>query len=304
MSEHDDYLFDPGAKPDPEVAALERALAPLRWRGERMRAPRASRRIGPRWLVVAAAVVVAAFAWWALRDVDEPLRPDSGKRVFASAAAPRTIALGDLAEVTLLPDSELVFVHWREDQALFALERGGLVARVEPPPKVQPAWFVVDTPLGRVIDQGCRYELSVRDGEATVRVTEGAVTFVGRDRTVFVPAGASAVVGNGGPLTPCFDDTAAELRKSVREYDEVTAKGADLELRSMAVKQVLAASRERVDSLVLWHLLRDPEPMLREAAEAHLIALVGTPIASKQSTFDPEEWLPFLRLVAWQRAGK
>lgn len=301
MSERDDYLFDPAAKPDPEVAALERALAPLRWREVPLRAAR-PRRAWPLWL--AAAAVLAAFGWWAFTGGDEPLRPNGGKRVFASASVPRTIALGDLAEITLLPDSELAFVHWRPDEALFTLARGGLVARVEPPPKVQPAWFRVDTPQGRVIDQGCRYELSVRDGAATVRVTEGAVTFVGRDRTVFVPAGASAVVEGGWPLTPSFDEATAELRKAVREYDEVTAKGADLELRSMAVKQVLAACRERTDSLVLWHLLRDGEPMLREAAEAHLIDLVGTPIASKQATFDPEEWLPFLRLSAWQRAGK
>ena len=31
MSERDDALFDPTLPPDPELAALERALLPLRW---------------------------------------------------------------------------------------------------------------------------------------------------------------------------------------------------------------------------------------------------------------------------------
>ena len=75
-------------------------------------------------------------------------------------------------------------------------------------------------------------------------------------------------------------------------------------MRSMTVKQVLAAARVPRDSLVLWHMLRDPEPAFREPVEKHLIDLVGgSPDGGKvkDQTFDPEEWLPYLRLNAWRR---
>lgn len=299
MNERDDYLLDPAAAPDPEVAGLERALAPLRWREAPLRP--SPRRWWGSWLAAAATLLAAAgaWAWWR----DGSLRPDAPGRTFVTGEVEQTIRLGDLAEITLKPGSELAFLHWRVDQARFALVRGGLAARVEPPPKVQRGFFVVDTPRGSVVDQGCRYTLDLlADGTAHVAVTEGAVTFALGERVAFVPAGASIEVGPLGPRTPCFDDAAPELAAAIREFDLLAAKGADLGPRADALKRVLAAARAPRDSLVLWHLLRDPEPMLRQAAEAHLLDLVGPPFPAKQSTFDPEQWLPFLRLGCWQPA--
>ena len=306
MSERDDYLLDPTREPDPEIAALERALAPLQHRAGPLRqAPPPVPRLLP-WYLAAAAALLVGFGAWMLWPIGDGLRPESGKRTFATAKGEMTIPLGDLAEITLRPGSELTFVHWRDDQALFALARGGLTARVQPPPKVQKGFFVVETRLGRVIDQGCQYDLDLReDGSALVHVTEGAVTFTFGERTVFVPAGASTVVGSRGPSTPCFDDAEPELQKALLEFDAITAKGAGVDVRGEALKQVLAAARTPRDTLVLWHLLRDPEPMLRENAEAHLQELVPSPPgAGKGGTADPEEWLPHLRLRFWQAPVK
>lgn len=309
MSEHDDYLFDPTAAPDPEVVRLEQALRPLRWGEQPWRDVPVT--VGPRrrrwwpWLA-AAAVVLLALGVFALRTEPSALRPDGEARTFVAAKAPLPIALGQLAEVTLHPGSELRFVHWRPEQALFALVRGGLSARVLPPPAVTAEFFVVDTPLGRVIDQGCRYDLVLRDdGNAEVRVTEGAVTFRAGDREVFVPVGASLRVTPRGPCTPCFDDASPELQKSVREFDQVTddqvtQKGDATEARAMALKRVLMAPLRPRDSLVLWHLLLDANAAIREVAEAELLALVGPPVNEKRASYPPEEWLPFLRLRAWQ----
>ena len=58
MSERDDYLLDPSQAPDPEIAALERALAPLQHRAAPLRqAPPPVRRVRP-WLLAAAALLV------------------------------------------------------------------------------------------------------------------------------------------------------------------------------------------------------------------------------------------------------
>jgi hypothetical protein len=302
MTGRDDYLFDPAEPPDPEIAALERALAPLRRREVRWREapPPPARRRWPWFAAIAAAALLAAVVvWWARGDADA-LRRGAPVRTFVAKGEQR-IQLGDLAEITLRPGSELTFEHWREDQALFTLARGGLQARVEPPPKVPPQFFVVATPLGRVVDQGCRFTLDlVADGTALLAVHDGAVTFTVGERTAWVPGGASTRVDAAGPSVPLFDDANAELKKAVRLYEETLAK-ADVEARGGAIKHVLAACRAPRDTLVLWHLLRDPEPMYREVVERHLLDTVGAPPFGVQDSYDPEEWLAFLRQKAWRR---
>lgn len=301
-----DPLFDPRLPPDPELAALQRALQPLRTAlppfDERW-VPAAPvvvpRRRFVRWLAAALlALAVGAAFFWAGGDA---LRPSSSARQFASGTAPLRVPLGELADVVLRPHSELQFAHWRGDEARFRLVRGGIDVRVAPPPQVPAGFFVVDTALGTVVDQGCRYSLELSSqGGAHVVVTEGAVTFVRGERTVFVPVGAEAVVFADGARTPCFQTASDELRKATAEYD-ATLRANDRDARGMAVKQVLAAAQQDRDVLVLWHLLRDPEAMYREVAEAALLDLVGPPVANtKQETFDAEEWLPFLRLRGWR----
>ncbi len=309
MNERDDYLLDPKAAPDPEVAALERALAPLAWRDVPLREdvlaePTRMRGRRRRWPLLAAALLLGGVGIvFALRD--RGLRPGDASRSFEAKAQARRVPLGDLAEITLRPGSELQFVHWQKDELLFRLTRGGLEARVQP--NVKARFFCVDTKVGRVVDFGCRYELVLlEDGRAQVRVTEGAVTFEVGGRSVFVPAGAETTVTAAGASTPFFTAAAApELRKAVREYDQLLQAGAPIDQRSASVKMVRGAIRSPRDSLVLWHLLRDPEPEFRDSAEKRLFELVGPPDGGKEKreSFDPEEWLPFLRLFAWQGGG-
>lgn len=325
MSERDDYLHDPSRPRDPEIEALEKALAPLRWRDAPLRerpldgappgeaptgqGPQREAPVAPRrwpWLAAAAALLVAALGWWWSRGDEPELRPGASKRTFASASAASTIRLGELVEITLKPDSELTFVHWKPEQALFALARGGLVARVAPPPAVAPAFFVVETPLGRVIDRGCRYELDLLpDGSARVRVTEGMVSFVFGGREVFVPAGASTIVDAGGPHTPLFDDATPLLQKAVRVYDEMLAKGGNFDVRAEPLKHLLANARTPRDALPVWHVLFDPDETMRQTAERHLIDLVGVPYDAKFDSYDPATWLAHLRLLAaWRQNMK
>ena len=308
MSTHDDYLLDPKATPDPEVQALERALAPLRWRevplqeAEPLRPMKTPRRLWP-WLLAAALLAVAVALVATMGD--RGLHPDAAARSFVAKASELRIPLGELAEITLRPGSELRFVHWRANkEALFELTRGSLEAKVAAPPVVPAGFFCVDTPRGRVIDQGCRYELEMRDdGEVHVRVTEGGVTFEAAQRRAFVPAGAEVDVTAAGPQIPLFTDVKPGLMKAVREYEAVLAGKSTFDLRGMSVKLVLAAAQSPRDSLALWHMLSDPDPELRKAVEGHLFELVGSPDGgkTKEQSFDPAEWLPYLRLSAWQQ---
>ena len=58
---NDDYLWDRSGPPDPDVARLEQALAPLRYRhrADLLRRPRTHS-----WWAAAAAVLLCAFATW------------------------------------------------------------------------------------------------------------------------------------------------------------------------------------------------------------------------------------------------
>ncbi|MGB3967001.1 MAG: FecR family protein, partial [Planctomycetota bacterium] len=250
---------------------------------------------------VAAAALVGVLLPWRT-PADEALRPGSAPRTFASTGGELDIALGGLAKITLRPGSELRFVHWRADQALFELERGGLTVEVKPPPIVRAEFFVVATKHGRVVDQGSRYDLDLLDGgDARVRVGEGAVTFLAGSRTMFVPAGASLCATGRGPCTPCFDDAPLELQKTLQEFDMLTAKAPRDVVRLEAMKRVLGALAGPRDSLVLWHLLADDDATVRRVAEGELLALVGAPVKNtKQSSWPSAEWLPFLRLGAWR----
>ena len=311
MSERpDDFLWDGNGPVDPEVLALQQRLRSLAhdgrpWLRQRRSAPPSR----PWWWMAAAALLLAATAWW-WRGDDAALVPGAGKRQFVAADAARTIALGELATLELRPGSELWFVHWRPDQALFALERGSVAVTVQPPPAAPLRFFQIDTALGRLIDEGCRFVLA-RDNDGTIEVVvqEGAVTFAAATGSRFVPAGASLQIDpRGGPRTPMFDSTPPDLRKAVAEWDEVVATDASASVLGQAFKIVLREverAEERGSSLILWHLLSAPEEFVRREAEYRLIQTVGAPDAkAKAETWDPQEWLARLRIAVWADLGQ
>lgn len=314
MNERDDFLWDRSGEADAELQKLEQLFAPLAHDGRELPLDALPEQLPAQptkhpvrrwpWLLAAAALLAIAFGMF-YETGDGPLSEGAAAREFVATDKPLRIDLGQLADVTLAPGARLRFEHWRKDQALFRLEQGSLSARVAPFPAVQAGFFQIDTKLGRVIDQGCRYELDVGDdGNASVRVTEGAVTFAFPQRTVFVPAGASTFVTQRGPSTPVFVGTEPELRKAVQFCDDLIQKG-DTTMRSKGVAMVVDLCREPRDSLVLWHLLRDDDPVLREQAERALLDLVGPPEPQTKGgmdRWDPEVWLAFLRLGAWIQA--
>lgn len=300
----DDYLFDPRAERDPEIAALEQALRPLRLADdrvpERVLAAVPTRRRWPLAALVAAAAAVLCL-WWGLSEDGEALRPGSPARVFVAGEQERTVALGDLAVITLQPGSELGFVHWREgEQALFRLQKGGMRAVVAPPPRVAAGFFVVESPRGTVVDQGCTYEFVLdKKGVARVYVEDGAVTFSNGERTVWVPAGARAMVGPDGVRTPTFLTTAPVIKKLVDRIDTLQHSKDPADYYSL-INKLVAACSEPGDTLPLWHLLELGDPFAAKAATEGLFRLVGAPDGKGSiRMFPASEWLRHLREVAW-----
>ncbi len=288
----DDYLFDPRAPPDPQVQALERALAKFRVR-ETAKLPRVAR-IGRRTWLAAAAVVAAAATLlvvvnrhprWAgvkvgatavaLDDVEGAVTVD-GDRIVCDAGGHARLRVGDIGWLTLEEKTRVRVVagcdrgDGAEGEGSYRvdLERGTVSARIFAAPRL----FWLGTPSAIAVELGCVYRTTVDDeGHATLAVTRGRVSFESDGRRVYVPAGASCRAWPGfGPGTPAWDDSSAELLAAVVRHDEARVRG-DAGAARRALEELLAATltadceRPR-DSLTLWHLLDphgEPDPDLR-----------------------------------------
>lgn len=268
----DDYLWDPSAPADPEVASLEAALGGLAYKRPLALPPR--RRARPRWPYAAAGALAAAAAvlLYLTRPESRP-RPcaaaGSGFRFEATAGVPTCggadatagwlpagawlhtgvdesarIDVADIGQIELRGDSRLSLVATGPEEHRLELERGALHAKVTAPPRL----FVIETPSATAIDLGCEYDLFVGpDGAATLTVTNGQVELAGGGRLTLVPMGATARTRPGsGPGLPWSTQWATpELRAAIDRFD-----GGD----ATAFDEILSAARPR-DTVTLYNLL-------------------------------------------------
>lgn len=313
----DDYLLDPRAPVDPEIAALEKALAPLKFEpgtpSERILSaqPQRPKKV---WPLLLATTAAAAAIWLWLNWPTAELYPGCPSRSYVAADTELEVRLGDLAVITLRPDSELEFVHWREgEQALFRLKRGGMTADVVPPPRVKPRFFVVETDRTKVVDLGCRFNLLTSpDGTQSVYVENGAVTFADEFREVIVPAGARAEL-RPNPLaatqpgsklpgrlgTPTYLTASPELKRLVERYDDLRNSKDPSRLRDLADK-LNSVCQDRQDTLPLWHMLQDGDLLVAKIVTDCMFRLVGAPDGKSPNRLYPAaDWLDFLRAEVW-----
>jgi ferric-dicitrate binding protein FerR (iron transport regulator) len=275
-----DYLWDPDAPADPDVARLERVLAPLRQRPPLPALP--PRRRPRRWPIAAAGTVVTCAAavtvWWWTRDPVRPAQlvdrcataPDAGGfRFTATSGAPRCagsttadgwlpvgewletgagdrarVVVADIGELDLAEDSRLALRATGPAEHRLALDRGRLHARVIAPPRL----FVIETPAATAIDLGCEYDLEVAPGgDGLLRVTSGSVELArGPTQTSIVPMGTSARIRRDlGPGTPWAETSSTDLRAAIDRWD--------LGDRT-ALEDILARATAR-DTATLWNLL-------------------------------------------------
>jgi hypothetical protein len=305
-----DYLWDPSTPPDPEIARLEQALAPLAHRGEPPAWPAAPqsadeiarlalwRRFPRRTTLVAlaAAVLVAiGVGIWLVPGGDgwevqilagapridgelaagkRRLRP--GERLATGDVGRAQLSLQLVGEVDVEPGSEVTLSRSRAGAQRFRLDHGTLEARIWAPPRV----FEVDTPAARAIDLGCVYTLSVaRGGDGRLAVASGWVALADGARESFVPAGASAALLAGhGPGVPLWDDAPNALRQAVERLD----REGDTARRAPWLERALAAARQP-DSLTVWHLLARAAPAERPAVADRLAELVPPPPAAPRA---------------------
>lgn len=303
----DDYLHDPTAPEDPEVARLERLLRSERYvPGSFQPRPAARPRLGRRPVLVGVALAAAAAAlvWLSVRRAPSTLSP----RPVASEQAPvgsgpslalieghgATVAgatpgatlpskawleshealvrLGlSVGTVDLSPDGALRVLVADPERQHLELARGRVAVRVSATPEA----FVIDTPEARLVDLGCAYTLEydpiVRAGAVTV--TSGFVRVERGARRVVVPRGASLRFGRDGVESPVESDAPPALRAALTAFEKGAAD----------VAPIVAAARA-VDDHTLLDLAVRTSGAARAAVLARLVALVGLPAAVSPDT--------------------
>ena len=290
----DDYLWDPAAAPDPEIARLEALLRPLAYKPEPLRADTialpAARIQYRRWLAAAAVILVIAtgvvvarqtptIAPWqvAARQGTPVVRSaegdvsrgalTSGGAVETDAKSSARLSVGRIGTVDLGPGSRLRLLDAGTSEHRLSLERGTMHAIIDAPPR----YFLVETASALAVDLGCVYSLSADErGNGLLVVEEGEVELERGDVRVAVLAGNSAAMrADKGPGLPYPTRASAALRRAVTAYDTNPAAAG-------ALDAVLAAT-DRQSTITLWHLLQRESPAARARVYERLATLAPPP---------------------------
>jgi len=275
--ENDDYLWDRGGTPDPDVERLERKLAALAQQNPppRLLLPESRMRKRPSWsytaLATAAAILIGVLlggtalvrrmnsqAWDLTRAEGNPTissRPAGagarlpvGDWLETDERSTASLTVGTIGRISVEPGTRLRLVSARSGDHRLQLERGTLHATIWAP----PGQFSVETASSTAVDLGCAYTLTMDDsGEGLVNVLVGWVGFEWRGRESFVPAGSMSVTRPGkGPGTPYNERVSPAFREALLTID-FTSDAPDA---PAALSRVLDEAQER-DEVTLWHLL-------------------------------------------------
>lgn len=275
-SEQNDYLWDPAATPDADVAAVEHALAGLRFdpSSRPLSLPARARRRFVRpvaVLAVAASLLLAAGAgfwtwrqtWpagraWTLESHAAASRIEVGREVTLPAGENAVANIGRIGTMRIAGGTSFELRATRDTRHRLRLTDGRLHVRVWAP----PVSVVVETPSGDVIDMGCEFVLEADAGRSAVTVLSGWVQMENTAGSVMIPAGASsAMTAGAAPSVPVFDDAPEAFRDAARR---IARDG------SRAVDDLVRFARARDVYTLLQLARRHPEAaeaLLRRAAE-------------------------------------
>lgn len=312
--ERNDYLWDAGSEPDPEIQRLEHALREFRL--ARTDAPVFLRlepvvRPSSRWMVItsqvwvprlaAAAIIIVAFVFAVAVSFRESFLShqanswDVELTAAQSHSSPATEAparklhlhIGETFETDRVSTASIAVA----DIGRLELEpstRLRLLQSVEGRKQVAldrgtiratiwaPAGqFVVDTPGALAVDLGCMYTLKIDEsGGGLLRTTLGWVGFQSNGRESFIPAGAASVIQPRYGPGTPYFEDTSDSFRSA--LADFDSGGEPTAQRDVALQNILRQARSR-DGLTLWHLLSRASEADRPAVYDRLFALVPPP---------------------------
>ncbi len=248
----DQYLWDKSGVQGREIQDLEELLGQFRHRSPIKRPPVWQMPRRGWWLPAAAALAVCSVAiplslrgpvsdWRYTAVKNEAIQVRTGQTLDTGAST-ATLESRLTGELQIKPNSRLRLVASGDRQQRFELEQGTIHALIWAP----PGKFIVDTPVARTIDLGCRYTLQMsKSGEGVLSVDIGWVAFEWQGVESFIPAGASSKTNpKKGPETPWFTDAFPELQSALVAFD--AGQG--------SLESALRNARVR-HAMTVWHLM-------------------------------------------------
>ncbi len=320
-----DERFDDNAPLPPELARLEATLRALPTPREpdwsRVSEPRQPIWVRQRWnyaslAIAAALIIVSALSWnmrqsWNVSVIRGSVRA-TGMSFAGRLGEGGTLVTGSESQAALeVPgfgtvklEGKCRLKRMRGDapgvRALL-LEHGTVEAQITAPPRL----FVIGTSVGRAVDLGCAYRLSVDDhGVGKLEVTQGRVVFEEHGRESLLPAGLWAPLSGSGAGVPRRTHASDRFLALLAETDHPQCNNGEL---SVALR-----AAEPSDAITLWHMLpRVMGAQRREVAEriAQLIEVPADIPIERIVALDPaalEAWWNALGvgpLQEWKSPG-
>jgi hypothetical protein len=171
-----------------------------------------------------------------------------GQTLQTDSNSKADVKIANIGHLTVNPNTRIRLLATYDNEHRIALDRGKVEALTWAPPRL----FIVETPLAKAVDLGCKYTLEVEDnGSSLLHVTLGLVALERDGRETIVPAGAFCRTRSGaGPGTPFFEDASEAFQAALDKVDSLPS-GAE---RDGQLEAVLREARVR-DALSLWHLI-------------------------------------------------
>lgn len=291
MREHDDPLWQPGSASDAELARIERSLAPFAAlnRPALQRAPSRAARAPrwPRWLAVAAGLVVAVLVAWQWRfqwpegqawrtrivQVDGTTvdgRWARGGELVTRANETAEVEVARIGRLQLAQDTRVHLMETRGGRHQVMLDVGRIDATVWAP----PGQFAVRSGAADIIDLGCAFTLS-RDaeGRGELQVRSGWVQYELGTQEVLLPAGYRVDYDAQGARLPVSTSATADFLATAARFDAAT----DALQRDQALVALAAQARADDAYTLLYQLTREPA-LAQGPLYPRLAELLGVPV--------------------------
>lgn len=190
-----------------------------------------------------------------------------GQWLETDAESRAKVAVGNIGEVTVDPNSRLRLIGMAATDHRLELARGSMRAFIWAPPRL----FFVNTPSATAVDLGCQYTLTVDEhGDGELHVLTGYVALEHGRLESIIPMGMMCLTRReSGPGTPFASDAPPELRAALTRFD--FERGA----APTALPEILGHARTG-DAVTLWHLLARTTVSER-AAVYDTLAKLSTP---------------------------
>lgn len=301
----DDYLWDPTARADPEIAKLERSLARYSARALKLAsrhlplsAALVASRPSTHWKAwhfagVAAAVALSIattlyfyrLSWpdsspWPVTIASHAGAQRSaqlrvGERVTTSANQTATLSAARIGTVSIAENSSVALVQTRSGRHRLELNYGRLRAKVWAP----PGYFGVANRDALALDLGCEFEMEKTAlGAGSLAVISGWVIYNLHGAEVLVPAGHSIVFDNENVGTPVRSGSDPTFIESVVRFDAMLASGLTLDSAEViALAEKLASLATDADYLTLLSLVTRHSELMDSPLSARLESVLGDP---------------------------